>query len=352
MFLALKEMKHEKVRYGMVIAMITLVTYLIFIMTSLALGLAHENTAAIESWKVKSILLNDNANTTLRQSLLTKDQVSPYSQDEDKAQIGETTVILTANGADKKAANFVGIEEDQFIAQDMAISKGRLFKKNYEVVVDDSLAEDGYDVGDSIKLNGYNKTFTIVGFTKGAKLNISPVVYGQLSDWQTLKGTKDFAASAIISKGANLKIDRNGVKSYTIDAMIQKLPGYSAQNKTFIFMIAFLMIISLVIISVFLYIITIQKINNYSVLRAQGIPAGRLMGATLAQSFLLTLVGLVIGIGLTVVTAMVIPNSVPMSFQIDLLSLVSVGMIVMALLGSLIPIRITAKIDPTSIIGG
>ncbi len=36
-------------------------------------------------------------------------------------------------------------------------------------------------------------------------------------------------------------------------------------------MIAFLMIISLIVIAVFLYIITIQKLPNYAVLRVQGI---------------------------------------------------------------------------------
>ena len=37
---------------------------------------------------------------------------------------------------------------------------------------------------------------------------------------------------------------------------------------TFEFMIGFLLIISLIVIAVFLYIITIQKLSNYAVLRA------------------------------------------------------------------------------------
>lgn len=48
MFLALKEIKHEKLRYGLIIAMIAMISYLIFILTSLALSLAQENTAAID----------------------------------------------------------------------------------------------------------------------------------------------------------------------------------------------------------------------------------------------------------------------------------------------------------------
>lgn len=47
MFLALKEIKKEKLRSGLIIAMIALIGYLIFILTGLALGLAHENTDAL-----------------------------------------------------------------------------------------------------------------------------------------------------------------------------------------------------------------------------------------------------------------------------------------------------------------
>ena len=50
MYLSLKEIWHEKLRYGLIIAMILLVTYLVFILSALANGLAQQNTQAIESW--------------------------------------------------------------------------------------------------------------------------------------------------------------------------------------------------------------------------------------------------------------------------------------------------------------
>lgn len=54
MFLALKEIKREKLRYGLIISMIVLIAYLIFVLTSLALGLAQENTQVIDSWQYKT----------------------------------------------------------------------------------------------------------------------------------------------------------------------------------------------------------------------------------------------------------------------------------------------------------
>ena len=73
MYLAIKEIKREKLRYGMIIAMIALISWLIFILTGLAQGLGNQNTAAIDSWNFKSIALNKDADVNLRQSLITSE---------------------------------------------------------------------------------------------------------------------------------------------------------------------------------------------------------------------------------------------------------------------------------------
>lgn len=75
MFLALKEIKHEKLRYGLIILMIFLISYLIFMLSSLAVGLASQNTQAIENWNAQKIVLNKNANISMSQSILTKDDL-------------------------------------------------------------------------------------------------------------------------------------------------------------------------------------------------------------------------------------------------------------------------------------
>ena len=160
------------------------------------------------------------------------------------------------------------------------------------------------------------------------------------------------AASAIVSTNKDYQPNAKGVKRYSKATFINKLPGYTAQTLTFELMIGFLMLISLIIIAVFLYILTIQKLPNYAVLRAQGIPTRLLVTATVAQSLILTVVGLVIATALTALTAVGMPASVPMAFDVPMLSAVGAGLLVMALLGSLIPIRSVVKVDPVSVIGG
>lgn len=65
MFLALKEIKYEKLRYGLITLMIFLIAFLIYLLSSLAVGLASQNTQAIDSWDAQSIVLNKNSNVNL-----------------------------------------------------------------------------------------------------------------------------------------------------------------------------------------------------------------------------------------------------------------------------------------------
>ncbi|WP_230678610.1 ABC transporter permease [Lacticaseibacillus zhaodongensis] len=295
MFLALKEIKKEKFRSSLIVAMIVLIGYLIFILTSLALGLAQQNTDAINSWGISRITLNANANVDMRQSFLTKEQVGKLSSKE--AVIGETSVVAKAKHHKALSAVFLGLKKQQFIYKNIKLESGRNAHSSHEVVVDTAFKNSGYKLGSKFKLNDDKKKYTIVGFTDKAKLNIAPVVYGQLQTWKSLRGIMmGPVASAVVSKNANYKTKQSGAKTYSKQQVIQKLPGYQAQNSTFVMMIGFLMVISLIIIAVFMYILTMQKLPNYAVLRAQGIPSRVLVGATVAQSVLLVVSGLIIGV--------------------------------------------------------
>ena len=62
MFLALKEMKHEKLHYGLIVAMVVLISYLMFFLMGMMLGLQNENDAAIKEWGTETVFLNKNSN--------------------------------------------------------------------------------------------------------------------------------------------------------------------------------------------------------------------------------------------------------------------------------------------------
>lgn len=125
MFLALKEIKHEKLRYGLIILMIFLISYLIFMLSSLAVGLASQNTQAIENWNAQKIVLNKNANISMSQSILTKDDLKNAKIGKNEAIIGQLGIVAKKKGKSSISAQFLGIKKDQFIYQDQDIIAGK-----------------------------------------------------------------------------------------------------------------------------------------------------------------------------------------------------------------------------------
>ena len=56
--------------------------------------------------------------------------------------------------------------------------------------------------------------------------------------------------------------------------------------------------------------------------------------------------GVIGGILLTLLTSVAIPMSVPVIMNWPLISLMAVGLIVLGMIGSLLPVRMIIKIDP------
>lgn len=351
MFLALKEIKHSKFRYALITIMIMMISYLVFILMGMMLGLANENKAAINSWGTQTVFLNKNANGSLSAAMITKDQLPTNSLSDHEALVGQVPVVITRAGKHqqlKENAQVIGLDRQQFIAKHkIKLTAGHQAKGTHQIVVDEGLRTKGYRIGDQVRLNSSQQKYEIVGFAKNAKLNVTPVIYTTLANWQQLKGVNDqVVASGIVADRVEPAKHFNQLSRYSVTGFIQKLPGYTAQNNTFTFMIAFLMVISLVIIAVFLYILTMQKMSNYAVLRAQGIPARHLVNATLAQAVVLMLVGVIGGVIFTWITQLLLPPAVPMLMNWPIIAGISLILVVLGMLGALLPVRMILKIDP------
>ncbi|MDO4912535.1 MAG: ABC transporter permease [Lactobacillus sp.] len=351
MFLALKEIRHEKLRYSLIVLLIFLISYLIFMLSSLAIGLADENTVAIESWKTKSVILNKNSNLSLNQSLLTNKDLENLKTDDQTALVGQIGLVVKKSGRKTVNTQFIGLDEQQYIYQDLKLVSGKKAQGDNEVMLDASMKDKGYRIGDQLKLNDLDHKVKVTAFVKNAKINIAPIIYGTLNTWKQLRhASPDAVASGVILK-KKVNYNHENAESYGVKNFIKKLPGYEAQNLTFEMMIGFLLVISLIIIGIFLYILTMQKLPNFAVLRAQGISSKTLIASVVWQAAILIVVGVAIGLIMMELTMMSMPSAVPMSFTISTKLMGSIGMLVMGLIGSLLPVRSILKVDPAQAIG-
>lgn len=350
MFLAINEMKHSKLRYALVIGVVFLIAYLVFFLTGLAYGLAQENRTAVDKWQADRILLSDEANGKLNMSMLTMDDYESVKA-EDKAALAQFPGIVYQKGKKNQQidVSFFGIEADEFLAPNLV--KGRMFKNTGEVVVNDSLAkEDGLQVGDQLKVAGSKQTLKIVGFTDEAMYNVAPVIYMSLADFQEIRFNQALPKeaqkiNAIVVRGQTKQVADN-LEKVKISAFINDLPGYSAQNMTFAFMIGFLIVIATIVIGIFIYILTMQKQSIFGVMKAQGISNFFIARSVFVQTAILAFVGIVLGLALTYLSSLVLPAAVPFAIFWGLYLAVSVGMWVIAILSAVFSVSTVVKIDP------
>lgn len=192
MFLALNEMKQSKLRYGLIAGLLCLVAYLMFFLSGLAFGLMQENRSAVDLWKADSVLLAKDADATLTLSQVSRAQENKITADKVAPLAQLNTVawsVKNPKDADKVKVSLFGIDSTSFIRPN--IVKGRLFKTNKEVVLDQSLAkEEAFAIGKDFYTSSSSQALTIVGYTQNAKFSVAPVAYLSLDAFQTLKNGK------------------------------------------------------------------------------------------------------------------------------------------------------------------
>ena len=356
MFLALNEIMHSKLRYALVAGVMFLIAYLVFFLTGLAYGLAQDNRTAVDKWEADSIVLSKDANSNLGMSMITK-KIAEEVEGGKVAYLAQTPGVVTSKDSTEEGkinVSFFGIDKNQFIMPNLV--EGKAFDNDDEAVGDISLKEEyGLAIGDTVKLSDSDKTFKLTGFTDHAKFNVSPVLYTTINAYQEIRFEKEDTSenariNAIVVRGkiSNLPEDLEQIK---ISKFINELPGYNAQVLTFGFMIGFLIVIAAIVIGIFIYVLTMQKINIFGVMKAQGITGGFIARSVVAQTFILSFVGILLGLLGTVGTSLVLPDAVPFQSNWLFFGVISLLMLVVAVLGALFSVRTIVKIDPLKAIG-
>lgn len=356
MFLALNEIMHSKLRYALVAGVMFLIAYLVFFLTGLAYVLAQDNRTAVDKWEADSIVLSKDANSNLGMSMITK-KIAEEVEGGKVAYLAQTPGVVTSKDSTEEGkinVSFFGIDKNQFIMPNLV--EGKAFDNDDEAVGDISLKEEyGLAIGDTVKLSGSDKTFKLTGFTDHAKFNVSPVLYTTINAYQEIRFEKEDTSenariNAIVVRGkiSNLPEDLEQIK---ISKFINELPGYNAQVLTFGFMIGFLIVIAAIVIGIFIYVLTMQKINIFGVMKAQGITGGFIARSVVAQTFILSFVGILLGLLGTVGTSLVLPDAVPFQSNWLFFGVISLLMLVVAVLGALFSVRTIVKIDPLKAIG-
>ncbi|HHW5554569.1 TPA: ABC transporter permease [Staphylococcus aureus] len=349
MFLAWNEIRRNKLKFGLIIGVLTMISYLLFLLSGLANGLINMNKEGIDKWQADAIVLNKDANQTVQQSVFNKKDIeNKYKKQATLKQTGE----IVSNGHQKDNVLVFGVEKSSFLVP--SLIEGHKATKDNEVLADETLKNKGFKIGDTLTLSQSDEKLHIVGFTESAKYNASPVIFTNDATIAKinprLTGDK---INVVVVRDTNWKDKKlnQELEAVSINDFIENLPGYKPQNLTLNFMISFLFVISATVIGIFLYVMTLQKTSLFGILKAQGFTNGYLANVVISQTLILALFGTAFGLLLTGVTGAFLPDAVPVKFDVLTLLVFAIVLMIVSVLGSLFSILTIRKIDPLKAIG-
>lgn len=349
MFLAWNEIRRNKLKFGLIIGVLTMISYLLFLLSGLANGLINMNKEGIDKWQADAIVLNKDANQTVQQSVFNKKDIeNKYKKQATLKQTGE----IVSNGHQKDNVLVFGVEKSSFLVP--SLIEGHKATKDNEVLADETLKNKGFKIGDTLSLSQSDEKLHIVGFTESAKYNASPVIFTNDATIAKinprLTGDKINAVVVRDTIWKDKKLNQE-LEAVSINDFIENLPGYKPQNLTLNFMISFLFVISATVIGIFLYVMTLQKTSLFGILKAQGFTNGYLANVVISQTLILALFGTAFGLLLTGVTGAFLPDAVPVKFDVLTLLVFAIVLMIVSVLGSLFSILTIRKIDPLKAIG-
>ncbi|NGC99796.1 ABC transporter permease [Staphylococcus aureus] len=349
MFLAWNEIRRNKLKFGLIIGVLKMISYLLFLLSGLANGLINMNKEGIDKWQADAIVLNKDANQTVQQSVFNKKDIeNKYKKQATLKQTGE----IVSNGHQKDNVLVFGVEKSSFLVP--SLIEGHKATKDNEVLADETLKNKGFKIGDTLSLSQSDEKLHIVGFTESAKYNASSVIFTNDATIAKinprLTGDK---INAVVVRDTNWKDKKlnQELEAVSINDFIENLPGYKPQNLTLNFMISFLFVISATVIGIFLYVMTLQKTSLFGILKAQGFTNGYLANVVISQTVILALFGTAFGLLLTGVTGAFLPDAVPVKFDVLTLLVFAIVLMIVSVLGSLFSILTIRKIDPLKAIG-
>ncbi|HEX7588707.1 MAG TPA: ABC transporter permease, partial [Anaerolineae bacterium] len=154
---------------------------------------------------------------------------------------------------------------------------------------------------------------------------------------------KDMAAALESQVGDIKAVDK--VTAY------ENTPGYGAQQSTLSTQNFFSLLIGLLVIGGFFQIQTLQKVPQIGMLKAIGAPNTTIALAALTQIVMVTLLGVAIGTGFTLLLSLSFPPTIPIIFTPSAVALSVVLLLLIGPIGGFVSVRYALRVEPLTALG-
>lgn len=299
------------------------------------------------------------ANTGLPSTLHESIETIPGTTDIDHILVGDT---IFSHASVKLPVLVIGYNPETGFGGPWNMGDGRTLQGDNEILIDSWLAwRAGVNVGDHVSVLG--NEFTVVGLTRETASWMSPYIFMSLAsaeDALELSGDASFFLVKL-SAGANRDVVSNtittefaGTDVFTPDEMATTDRKFLAAvlDRPISVMLIISAIISMAVMGLIIYTSIINRLAEFSTLKAIGSSNGWLRWLVIRETLARTFLGFVLSIVVSYLAAELIETAWP-QFTVTIRSEITllIGMVafIMALLSALLPIQQIARVDPSNV---
>lgn len=366
MFLALKEMRRAKVRFGLLISAIGLLVLLILAQQAIQTGLITSFIGAIERQSAPVLVYSVDGQRTLQGSIITPPLERKIRSTEGIAKsgrIGQGTFTVKVNDdSENSDAAILGYTDPALGAPDQ-LTTGRLPDGPGQAVGSDN----DFSLGDSVTVLGPGgqtegtESIEIVGLADNAQLQVTPTLFVEWPDYVASVTSANPDAGGVLPSAIGAApvsgldpatlAERINDSSEEADALTRQAaadetPGVAEVRQSFqVIFLLFGLVVPLVT-GLFFLIITLQKSASLTLLRAIGARSSLLVRSLMVQVVLVIGGGLAVGIALYAPLSQAQLGDIKLSFDLRAVVLWSVLLLVLGLLSAIVSARRVLKIDP------
>lgn len=362
MFLALREMRRAKVRFGLLVAAIALLVFLILFQQSLQNGLLTSFVGAIRNQDAPVLVYSVDGQRTVQGSAITPDLEELVRTAEGVGEVGRWSqgTFTAVTDAETTDVSLIGYDTEG-LGTPTDLVEGRLPDGPGEAVASDADADAGFGLGETVRIVPGDVEINIVGLARDVQLNASPTMF------TTAETYLDVVASVNPDAGdppPNILTVRPtaGVtdaevvaaineRSLELDALARgdaadETPGVAQVQQSFQIIFLLYALVIPCVTGLFFLIVTLQKSGALTLLRAIGAPARRLVSALLVQAASIIAAGYAIGTLLYLPVSQRRIGGLPLRFETTAVVGWGVALAVLGIGSSLLSARRVLRIDP------
>ncbi|CEA08150.1 FtsX-like permease family protein [Arthrobacter saudimassiliensis] len=379
MYLALRELRFARARFGLMGGVIALISVLVVLLSGLSSGLVNDGVSGLKNMKVTAFAFNEGTKTdnAFSRSVVDQGQADAWADQPGVAAVslmGSTIVNGTAGDDDTQVdLSLFGVEPDSFVSPE--IGEGRDAQAPDEVVISPTGLDEGMQIGDVVTLDRIGTELTVVGVTaEQATFGHVTIGFLPLQTWQYIAsgqaepgapteeriaavGFDTASTVAILAEdGAELDFAAGDAAADTVTSTLRESfdasPGYTAETLTLQMIQVFLYAICALVVGAFFTVWTIQRTHEIAVLRAVGASTGYLLRDGLAQAVIILVLSTVVGVALGLGLGAVMPAAAPFALEPAPIAVATALTIGLGLIGAALAIIRISRVDPLSALGG